>query len=186
MWETAALWWIHVHSTHALNDAFLLTEPLGSVTVLTALAILAIVWHLAQRDRSAAAVWIATCLSVYLLKNGLKTLVARPRPALWTPLLFEPGYSFPSGHALGTAAFFPLFACTVLGAKPRLRSPLFVVGVVAAILVGVGRLALGIHWPTDVLAGWLLGFCQSGMSLWLLNRIQTKSTQSARPGWTKR
>jgi undecaprenyl-diphosphatase len=78
-------------------------------------------------------------------------------------LVEEPGFSFPSGHALAAATIFPIVAGAVgppsLGKLARTAA-----GALAA-YVGVGRLYLGLHWPSDVLAGWALARGQ-----WALGR----------------
>jgi undecaprenyl-diphosphatase len=92
---------------------------------------------------------------------ALKALVDRPRPA--TALVYESSTSYPSGHALGVMAGVLGLA---IAAQPllrgRWRTPLFIAGAVIVIAIGVGRVVLNVHNPSDVLAGWALGY------LWVL------------------
>ena len=88
-----------------------------------------------------------------------KRVVARERPDLLDPLVIEPGYSFPSGHSiLGMVAWGVM---AVLVSRSRLPRPvrMVVIGLLATIvvLIGVSRVYLGVHYPTDVLAGWVAG-----------------------------
>lgn len=91
--------------------------------------------------------------------SALKMGVARARPDILEPLLVEHGFSFPSGHALLGAAAYGVLA--VLIARTRLPAVVrrsLIVGLVAlVILIGLSRVWLGVHYPSDVLAGWIAG-----------------------------
>lgn len=156
-WERHVLIWIHAHGSPALDRVFLASRWLGDTDVLaTLVAAVAIV--LASRGRSrAAAVWIGAGLSTLAAGWALKLALARPRPQV-TPWLVHPrDFSFPSGHALGTAMVFSLLASMLSARYPRRRGPLFGLAALLMFYVGIGRLYLGVHWPTDVLGGWAIG-----------------------------
>lgn len=96
--------------------------------------------------------------SAWLLTYALKSIVDRPRPALWsTPWsTWYQGSSFPSGHTLSTAAFA---TAVTLGASviwPGTRYLLVALAVVWMGLMGLSRMVLGVHWPADVLAAMCL------------------------------
>jgi hypothetical protein len=143
-------------------------EQLGTTLFFAILVTAAIIWHVVRKKRREAVAWTAVGVLIYCLKMVLKGYLARPRPALWPTLITEPDYAFPSGHALGAAAFYPLLAWTVFGAGSKRRRLYVALAVFAALIVGVSRLYLGLHWPTDVLAGWAIGFtvCASAI-IWL-------------------
>jgi len=123
--------------------------PIGIALVLTALP--------ARRIRLAI-ILAAILIGAALFTEVVKEVIARPRPPgdALAPWL---GYSFPSGHTLNSTVTYGLLA--VVAGRSRLpllaRRGLVAVGVAMPFLVGLSRIALGVHYPSDVLAGWLGG-----------------------------
>lgn len=92
------------------------------------------------------------------IDNVVKSAVARVRPHLLDPVASAPGYSFPSGHSLGAMVCLGVIAASLAPVLPQAaRRALWSVGGALVVLVGVSRVELGVHYPSDVLAGWLLG-----------------------------
>jgi membrane-associated phospholipid phosphatase len=90
--------------------------------------------------------------------NLVKFLVDRARPAI-DQLVDVSGSSFPSGHSTAAAACYAAFALVLgIGLAPRARAALFAVAVAIAVAVGCSRIFLGVHWLTDVIAGFALGW----------------------------
>lgn len=89
----------------------------------------------------------------------LKATVARERPALLEPIVVEHGFSFPSGHsALGMVAYGILGVLVMRSRLPlAVRRGIVLVLAIVIVLVGLSRIWLGVHYPTDVLAGWMAG-----------------------------
>jgi len=114
---------------------------------------------LAVRGERRLARWAATTVVVAgALGFGLKLVVARSRPALPDPVSNAPGSSFPSGHALNSFVIIGTFVLLALPAIPaRWRPVAWVVGGSIVLLVGFARVALGVHYVSDVVAGWLVG-----------------------------
>ena len=156
--ETALLLFIHGYATPWLDGLFILSHRLGTLPACLALVLGSIAWHAARREWRAVLLWLLVGVSTGLLFLGLKPAFGRARPNLWTPLVTESGYAFPSGHALASATFYPLLAWLTLGLRGK-RFLAFSIGL--PLFVGFGRLYLCVHWPTDVLAGWLLGAAQA-------------------------
>jgi undecaprenyl-diphosphatase len=111
------------------------------------------------RGQRRLALWAGVTMVVAgLVGDGLKTVVARARPALPDPVATAPGYSFPSGHALNSFVFFGILLLLVLPLLPRgWRWVAWAVAVAGVLLVGFDRVALGVHYVSDVVGGWLLG-----------------------------
>ncbi len=106
----------------------------------------------------------ASCLAVSvigasLLNAGLKSIFHRTRPDIVPHLTEVSNSSFPSGHAMVSAAIYLTVGITLASTQASLavRAYLMVVTVVLVLLIGCSRVYLGVHWPSDVLAGWSLG-----------------------------
>lgn len=87
-----------------------------------------------------------------LLNIGAKLAFARVRPELWLSITPEHTYSFPSGHAMGSMTL--AWVCVLLAWRTRWRWPLLIVALPFVLLVGLSRIYLGVHYPSDILAGW--------------------------------
>ncbi|SCL14822.1 undecaprenyl-diphosphatase [Micromonospora rhizosphaerae] len=123
-------------------------------------ALVVVAWLLVRRARRLA-LWVVTTMAVGgLLGALLKLLVGRHRPDLLDPVARAAGFSFPSGHALNaTLAAGVLLLVFLPFAHDRrpLRWALWTAAVLIAVVTGISRIALGVHWTSDVLGGWLLG-----------------------------
>jgi undecaprenyl-diphosphatase len=144
---------------HWLRLAAIDVTALGSVTVLTLLVLAVTVLLLVQRLWLTALATALSCASVAWAIDLVKWDVARPRPTI-VPHLVEVGNtSFPSGHAAGSAAIYLTLAALAsqVVAERRARHALLVMAVLLTGMIGVSRVYLGVHWPSDVLAGWSFG-----------------------------
>lgn len=132
---------------------------LGGTTVLT-LVTVGCAAYLGLARRLPAALWLVSAvIGGVLLSNGLKLLFQRPRPDVFEPLVEVSTASFPSGHAANSAIVFLTLAAILarVHSNRTLRIYVVAVGIVLTVLVGVSRVVLGVHWPSDVLGGWSLG-----------------------------
>jgi membrane-associated phospholipid phosphatase len=120
-------------------------------------ALLVVIW-LARRRAWPLAVWVAVTMAAGgLLGVVLKLLVGRHRPDLLDPVARASGYSFPSGHALNSALGASVLLLVLLPVFHRRRAWLWAAAVVVPLITGLSRIGLGVHWTSDVVAGWLLG-----------------------------
>ena len=103
-----------------------------------------------DRARRTWWVWIVLMVVAPIAEGLLKIAIARPRP-------FGTAYGFPSGHATAAAAFFGAWLYLAEDLRPRGRRLLRVVAVISMLAVGVARVMLRAHWPSDVLGGLALG-----------------------------
>jgi undecaprenyl-diphosphatase len=142
---------VHSWASAPLTAAMRLISVLGSEYFLVPLAVV-LVWRWVRRgERSKAYVLVAAGLSAEAASQLLKLLFHRPRPELFFALTPPRTYSFPSGHSFVPVVYFGILV-GLLGAGPWWR-----VGVAAlAGLLGLSRVYLGYHYPSDVMAGWAL------------------------------
>jgi undecaprenyl-diphosphatase len=129
---------------------------LGDPAVVTSLAVVgAVALYVVGRRRPALYLLLARAVAV-VVGFGLKEGVRRARPVLAHPVAHASGFSFPSGHALGSAAAYASVAI-VLGSRAP-RTVRVAVGVVVPMVVAATRVFLGVHFPSDVVAGLVLGW----------------------------
>ena len=151
-------------------------SDLGSTLVLTAVTVAATAFVLVRGRRADAVMMSAGALTGLGLMIGLKHFFGRQRPPDATKLVAIDTFSFPSGHAMMSAVVYGLAAFALVPASAWLRAhrgALWLVPVLVAV-IGATRVYLGVHWATDVIAGWMLG------ALWVLVCVLAARFWSAR------
>ncbi|WP_263172385.1 phosphatase PAP2 family protein [Streptomyces sp. SCSIO ZS0520] len=137
----------------------LLSDWVWDTWTLRALCAAVVLWLLRYRGWRPA-LWLGlTCLGGALVQQALKAAVDRPRPVLPRPVDHAHYAAFPSGHAMTATVVCGalLWLLHHYGASGTVRRWALIGAVVSVLGVGVTRVWLGVHWPTDVLGGWLLG-----------------------------
>ncbi|MGY2895846.1 phosphatase PAP2 family protein [Deinococcus sp. UYEF24] len=152
--ESPFMLWLHAHSTPVLDRLAVILAYVGGYQVIAPVsAVLAfILW---KRSFLSARFFVVAVLGAAVLNGVMKFAFHRPRPELWPRLIQESGASFPSGHSMYSAAF--VTALILLAWNTRFRWLALVLGTLFTLIVGWSRVDLGVHYPTDVLAGWLTG-----------------------------
>ena len=155
--DTAILDAIHAASNPAIDRLAAFATFLGGPLALGLIA-LAIVTLLVRAGRVRAAVVIGAGIALAtVLDLVLKELFDRVRPELWLrPQTW--GESFPSGHALSSAVVYGLAAWLLSQQRPRNAVGFAIAAIAIVAAVALSRLVLGVHWPSDVLAGAAIGF----------------------------
>ncbi|ODN71854.1 phosphatase PAP2 family protein [Methylobrevis pamukkalensis] len=157
---------------------------LGSITVLTLLTLAAIGYLIAKGKRRNALIVAASVIGGMVLSTLMKNLFARPRPDLVAHLTDIHTMSFPSGHAMLSAATYLTLGALLARVEPDRRTRAYVLGIaiVLTMLIGLSRIYLGVHYPTDVLAGWCAGAAWAILcwmtALWLQGRSKTPEDPS--------
>jgi undecaprenyl-diphosphatase len=152
-----------------LEEAARDITALGGHTLL-GLLVLAVALYLAQHHRARTALFVVMAVGLgigfsHLLKWGFD----RPRPELVPHGQQVYTSSFPSGHSMGATLTFLTLAALLSRVEKRRRTQLFLLGMALGMsaLVGLSRVYLGVHWPTDVLGGWTMGTAWA-LGTWLL------------------
>jgi undecaprenyl-diphosphatase len=149
---------VHAHANPPLTLVMRAISVIGQPAILIALGVAAVAW-LARTGRTrTAALFGIIVAGAEVLDQSLKLVFHRPRPVPFFGLATPAGYSFPSGHALVSFAFF---GALVVYAAAR-RWWYFSAAAVPVAAIGYSRVYLGVHYPTDVLGGWTTA------ALWIL------------------
>lgn len=142
-----------------LLSAAIDATSLGSVTVLAIIVILVCGLFLSLRRWREALLLLLASGGGLLIVNWLKDMFQRDRPPLILHAVPAVNASFPSGHATLTATVFLTLGALIAHFAERRRVRVYALasGVILSVMVGCSRVYLGVHWPTDVLAGWCIG-----------------------------
>ena len=138
----------------------------------TGMVLLTAAWLMWKARRRAALIIIVVPILAGVTNSVLKEAFARARPDIVPHLDNIGNLAYPSGHAANAVAFFLLAALILATKRPVLwRS----VAVALALLIGTSRLLLGVHWPSDVIGGWLWGTAFALIGWWAVMRMEAKS-----------
>ncbi|WP_230532514.1 phosphatase PAP2 family protein [Microvirga roseola] len=158
---------------------------LGGFAVLGIVTLVAITYLLMARKRGAALLVTVSIVGGTILSTALKLGFERPRPDLVPHGAQVYTASFPSGHAMLSAiTFLTLGALLVRVEKSRrIKAFILTLAIIMTLLVGSSRVYLGVHWPSDVLAGWSVGAAWAALCWFVALQLQ-RSGQVERPGET--
>jgi undecaprenyl-diphosphatase len=149
---------------------------LGSVGILTLITFASAGYLALQRKGHSALYLLAAVGGGNLVSNLLKLGFGRPRPDLVPHAQAVYTSSFPSGHSMMAAVTWLTLGALLAGVQPnlRLKAYLLIVAALVTMLVGVSRVYLGVHWPTDVLAGWTAGAAWALLCWALAQRLRKR------------
>ena len=154
-----------------LEEAVRDITGLGSMIVLVLVTAATIFYLLLIGKRREALLMLVAVGGGQILSSLLKLGIDRPRPDLVPHLAEVQTLSFPSGHAMMAAVTYLTLGSMLAGIVPGRATKIYVLGVavLVTLMVGLSRIYLGVHWPSDVLAGWCAGFAWA-MLCWLVAR----------------
>ncbi|HEX5058595.1 MAG TPA: phosphatase PAP2 family protein [Kofleriaceae bacterium] len=125
---------------------------------------------------------LCDALAAEVLMRILKAYVERPRPTLFDEITRPETWSFPSGHALTAMAVYGGIGAVFITLYPARRLPIIIATAVWVFLIGFSRVYLGVHWPTDIVAGWAAGVPLLIVTVRLLHRKERLKIGRPLPG----
>jgi len=174
--DETILLWVNQFSSPMLDQVMLTVTRLGDPDIVVPITCIGVIWLWWRWRWRVAAIFAITCIGGAVLSRGFKLLFGKERPALWSQPITETSYSFPSGHALGSMVLYGFLAYLLV---QRFKSQKWLIYGIATLLIGsigFSRIYLGVHWPTDVAAGYSIGF------LWLSVCIGLFQLETRRSG----
>ena len=167
-WWFGTDWRLHygLHLSSGVAPVVVRLSALGGFAVMGPIALIGFCFLLAQKRRADAA-WLFLTIAIGRLGiEGLKLVVARPRPPVADWLDHVTSWSFPSSHSAGT-----MMTCVALALLFGRGDGAVLLALLAALFIGWTRVALGVHWPSDVMAGWGIGLVWMGLAMSVRNAI---------------
>lgn len=162
--------------SQAFQEAARDVTALGGVTLLGLLTVITVGFLALDGKRHMAYFAAVSVLGGMVLTSILKNVFERPRPDLVPHEAYASGASFPSGHSMMAAVTYLTLGALLARSQPRktLKAYVLLLATLLTLMVGVSRVYLGVHWPTDVLAGWTAGAVWA-MLCWLAaRRLQSR------------
>ena len=166
---------IRIHTSEMLSQAMIFISVLGSFKFYVTVGGVIVIW-LCFKKRIAEGIMLVVCSGGSgLMTLLIKDIVMRFRPDMM-PVIIETGYSFPSGHSVTAVCFYGYLAFLywIYGKSPVIRR----VGIIGAVLmilgIGISRIYLGVHFPTDVIGGYVGGLMWLSLSVLFLDYIKRK------------
>lgn len=165
--DTAIMSAIHSHASPAMNHIMFTFTDIGSAGPVFAILAACLAWLLATHHRRDAIGLILTVVGALALNLILKQVFQRQRPAVPWALAHEKSFSFPSGHAMMGIVIFGMLAYLIYRHLHSRVARILDILAAAMLVIGIGlsRIYLGVHYPTDILGGWIAG------ALWLGSAI---------------
>lgn len=159
--------------THAVNDI----TSLGGVTVLALMTALVLIYLSISRRWQIVVFVAVSIIGGWLLSTFLKLGVARPRPDIVPHLIEVHDLSFPSGHAMLSAVTYLTLGALLSRTQKDRATRLYIMAtaIFLTLIIGMSRIYLGVHYPTDVLGGWCAGATWASLC-WIVARNSLRST----------
>lgn len=160
-----------------VENSLLDLTALGGPTVLGLVVVSVTGFLLLQTRYHTAIVVLATAASGEIANFAMKNLFQRPRPTVVPHLRDVSSTSFPSGHAMESAIIYLTLGAILMRLAERRVTKIYCMGIaiVLTLLVGISRVYLGVHYPTDVAAGWMFGFFWASLC-WFVSRRFERET----------
>jgi undecaprenyl-diphosphatase len=180
--DTSILLALRKLHTRLLDQVMVGFTFLGEPNLLLALCVTLVIILLVRKHRSEATTIAIAGAGAIGLNLLLKKLFARARPQLWERAVDVRFYSFPSGHAMVSMVIYGLLGYFLASRFPKQRWWIYILTILLVVVIGLSRLYLGVHWPTDIIAGytaglvWLLA-CILSLEVWKQSRSSRATSE---------
>ena len=154
--DEATLKMINQWSSQGFDRTILFLTTLAGPILATTIGVLLFAFFLVQKKKLNSLYVVLTMLGTFLINTGLKLYFGRTRPALWPALVEEGSHSFPSGHSMISMAI--ALTLVIIFYNSKYKKVTIILGFLYVIIIGFTRLYLGVHYPSDVLGGWMASF----------------------------
>lgn len=168
VWEKEAfsfdlsfLLWLHQFANPQLDRVMLFFTALGDPPTVVTIFLITTVWLVLRRHYIDSIRFAIACAGGVVINQEMKLFFAKPRPELWPRLITDLTFSFPSGHAVGSMVVYGFIAYILAKELQRYKGYIYAIVSMLIIAIGLSRLYLGVHYPTDIIAGYGVGL------LWL-------------------
>ena len=150
--------WMHRTLDSKVGDVWAYTASFVGSNVFLIPMLALVAWLCVRRRRYEAVVVLAIDAAAVMLGNiALKHVFERERPHLFDKLAIPTDYSFPSGHSMSAVGVWGVIAAVVIHLYPRHRTAVIATAIPLILSIGLSRIYFGVHWPFDVLGGFLAG-----------------------------
>lgn len=172
--DDAVLRWMGAHHSTALDNIMLEVTALGTGTVVMMIVAVAALFLVLTRHKYSAILLLVSTGGGLILNLILKMGFNRPRPAIFVPEVHAVSSSFPSGHAMSAAIVYGTVAYLAARLHKRrwAKALIMIVALVVIVLISISRLYLGVHYPSDVVAGVSIGLAWAAFCMATLEAIQ--------------
>jgi membrane-associated phospholipid phosphatase len=166
--DRSCLLWIHQFANPQIDHLMLFITSLGNPEIVITVFISTIAWLGMKRRYTDGIRFTVVCAGGILINQVMKLFFAKPRPELWKHLISEYSFSFPSGHAVGSMVVYGFIAYILARELPSYRKYIYAIASTLILAIGFSRLYLGVHYPTDIIAGYGVGI------LWLTTCLKIR------------
>jgi undecaprenyl-diphosphatase len=152
---------------------------LGGSTIVSLITIFVIVYFILQKQYSMLFLVLAAVIGGGIIDLELKTIFSRIRPQVVPSLIQEISYGFPSGHSMMSTIIYLSLASLIARLQVRWRDKVYIISfaIFLSFIIGISRIYLGVHYPTDVLGGWSIGLAWAALCwlvAWYISKKRSK------------
>lgn len=172
--DDAVIRWMGAHHSATLDNIMIEITALGTGTVVLMIVVIAGLFLVLTQHKFSAILLLISTFGGIVLNGVLKLGFNRPRPAIFVPEVHAVSSSFPSGHAMSSAIVYGTVAYLAARLHKRMwaRWLVMTAAFIVIALICISRMYLGVHYPSDVVAGVAIGFAWAGFCMATLEAIQ--------------